>query len=64
MPRGARGRVVAHHGAQEFPDDSARGISRGEHLYTVSFAVPELWGSGDARDEVRIDLWESYLEAG
>ncbi len=58
----AAGRVSAHHGAHLFADDGARGIERGEHLYTVVFAAPELWGDGaDPRDSVSLDLFESYL---
>jgi len=60
--RGARGRVIAHHGAHLLPDKGVRGIEAGEHLYTVAFAAPELWGEGaDERDDVTLDLWESYL---
>lgn len=58
----AEGRVSARHGAHLFADDGARGIERGEHLYTVVFAAPELWGAeADPRDEVSLDLFESYL---
>jgi nitrile hydratase subunit beta len=60
--RGARGMITAHHGAHFLPDKGARGIEMGEHLYTVAFAAPELWGQGaDPRDEVMLDLWECYL---
>lgn len=60
--RSARGQVVAHHGCHLLADDGARGIERGEHLYTIAFAAPELWGEGaDLRDQVMLDLWESYL---
>lgn len=67
LPRYVRGRVglvVAHHGAHVLPDSNAHG--KGEdprHLYTVSFTARELWGP-DARtgDNVRLDLWEPYLE--
>jgi nitrile hydratase subunit beta len=60
--RGARGTIIAHHGAHLLPDKGAHGIEIGEHLYTVAFAAPELWGQGaDPRDDVMLDLWESYL---
>lgn len=60
--RGASGEVIAHHGAHLLPDKSSRGIMEGEHLYTVAFAAPELWGeTADPRDSVTLDLWESYL---
>lgn len=67
LPRYVRGRVGVverHHGAHVLPDSNAHG--RGEdprHLYTVSFAARELWGpDAPARDSVRLDLWEPYLE--
>lgn len=67
LPRYVRGRtgVIARlHGAHVFPDSHAHG--RGEdprHLYTVSFGATELWGpDAPARDSVRLDLWEPYLE--
>ena len=67
LPRYARGRagvVEAYHGAHVFPDTHAHG--RGEDprpLYTVRFAARELWGpAAPARDSVRLDLWEPYLE--
>lgn len=60
--RGARGEIIAHHGAHLLPDKGAKGVHEGEHLYTVSFSAPALWGEGaDARDSVALDLWESYL---
>ena len=58
----ARGAVIAHHGARLMADDGARGIERGEHLYTVAFKATALWGeAADPRDEVTLDLFESYL---
>ena len=55
--------IHAHHGGHVLPDAAARGEHRGEHLYTVSFASPDLWpeAKGSA-DRVFVDLWESYLE--
>lgn len=72
LPRYARGRVgriVLHHGAHVFPDRNAvpigaRGPGTGEHLYTVEFTGPELWGpDADPRLRVSIDAFEPYLEA-
>nr|WP_060529624.1 SH3-like domain-containing protein [Ensifer sp. Root558] len=61
--RGRHGSVIAHHGAHVLPDASAAGTPRGEHLYTVGFAASELWPEAhDSRDQVFLDLWESYLE--
>lgn len=61
---GKAGVVTEHHGAALLPD--ARAVRRREppqHLYTVAFDGRELWGTG-AEDgtEVRIDLYEPYLE--
>jgi nitrile hydratase len=34
-----------------------------QHVYLVRFTARELWGdTAHARDSVRIDMWESYLE--
>jgi nitrile hydratase len=67
LPRYVRGRVGVierRHGAHVLPDSNAHG--RGEdprHLYTVCFEARELWGpDAPARDSVRLDLWEPYLE--
>ena len=60
--RDVEGRIHAHHGAHVFPDASARGREEAQHLYTVAFPATALWGEeAEARDEVMIDLWESYL---
>ncbi len=60
--RAARGTIIAHHGSHYLPDMGAQGIEAGENLYTVAFAATELWGGqADRRDEVMLDLWESYL---
>jgi hypothetical protein len=60
--RGASGTVIAHRGCHLLPDEGAKGREVGDHLYTVSFAAPELWGAeANPRDTVALDLWESYL---
>ena len=60
--RGSRGTIVAYHGCHLFPDLGARGIESAQHLYTVAFPATELWGQdADSRDDVTLDLWESYL---
>jgi nitrile hydratase subunit beta len=61
--RGRAGAVHAHHGGHVFADAAARGVHRGEHLYTVCFASSDLWPEAKgSRDRVFVDLWESYLE--
>ena len=61
---GRTGTIVLHHGAHVFPDSNAH--FRGEapqHLYTVSCAAGDLWQHAESpEDEVRLDLWEGYLE--
>ncbi|WP_363736361.1 SH3-like domain-containing protein [Mesorhizobium sp.] len=61
--RGRKGTIFARHGGHVFPDASARGEQKAEHLYTISFAASELWPEAmDRRDRVFVDLWEGYLE--
>lgn len=67
LPRYARGKVGVvqlHHGGHVFPDTNAHLLGEApQHLYTVAFPLRELWGPEAAeRDEVCVDLWESYLE--
>jgi len=61
---GKTGVVTEHQGAALLPD--ARAVRRREppqHLYTVAFDGRELWGShAEDGTEVRIDLYEPYLE--
>ena len=67
LPRYVRGRigtVERWHGAHVFPDTHAHGGGEDpRHLYSVRFEARELWGpDAPARDSVRVDLWEPYLE--
>ena len=61
---GKPGVVTAHHGATLFPDAHAVGRrARPVHLYTVSFDGSDLWEErAEQGTEVRIDLYEPYLE--
>jgi nitrile hydratase len=61
--RGRRGVVQRDHGVHVFEDDVAPGVLVGpQHLYTVAFTGPELWGSrGHARDRLHVELWEIHL---
>ncbi len=68
LPRYARGKhgVIDRVGpAAVFPDMNFLG--RGEnpqHVYTVRFDGRELWGdTAEPNESMRVDLWESYLEA-
>ena len=62
---GRPGLITAYHGATLFPDAHAVGRrARPQHLYTVVFDGRDLWGDAAEPDtEVRIDLFEAYLEA-
>lgn len=67
LPRYARGKhgvIECDRGVFVFPDTNAHG--KGEtpqHIYSVCFTAQELWGSeASARDTLRLDIWEDYLE--
>jgi len=61
---GRLGTVTAHRGAAVFADRHAESGSKSpEHLYTVAFDGDELWGdSAEPNTEIRIELFEPYLE--
>jgi nitrile hydratase len=61
---GKPGVIAAHLGTTLFPDAHATGRrSRPQHLYTVAFDGADLWGDrAEPGTEVRIDLYEPYLE--
>jgi nitrile hydratase len=61
--RGHRGIVLRDHGVHRFEDAVEPGTEVGpQHLYTVAFTGPELWGSrGHARDRMHVELWEIHL---
>jgi nitrile hydratase subunit beta len=62
---GKPGVIVAHLGATAFPDAKAAGRrALPQHLYTVAFQAADLWGAAaEPGTEVRVDLYETYLEA-
>lgn len=61
---GKPGVIVAHLGATVLPDAVAVGErALPQHLYTVAFQGDDLWGdAAEPGTEVRVDLYESYLE--
>ena len=61
---GAVGRVLRLQGSHVLPDSNAHGLGEAaEPLYAVVFAATALWTSPEhPRDEVVLDLWQSYLE--
>ena len=67
LPRYARGKVGVierDHGVFVFPDTNAQGLGeKPQHVYSVRFAMSELWGEQAARHDVLyLDLWDDYLE--
>ena len=66
LPRYVRSRtgvVDRDHGVFSFPDASAEGNEKPQHLYSVVFESGELWGP-EATDhfKVYVDMWDDYLE--
>jgi nitrile hydratase subunit beta len=61
---GKPGVIVAHLGATVFPDAKAAGRhALPQHLYTVAFQAADLWSAAaEPGTEVRVDLYETYLE--
>lgn len=61
---GALGYVHSAHGNHVLPDSNAHGLGEApEPLFTVRFRASELWANPEhPRDEVYLDLWQSYLE--
>jgi nitrile hydratase len=67
LPRYVRGRsgtIAAIRGCHVFPDAHCGTDMEDPHwLYSVSFGSDELWGpQGRTGDDIRLDLWEPYLE--
>jgi nitrile hydratase beta subunit len=62
--RGKRGIIAQLHGLHDVPDTSAvEARTPPQAVYSVRFAARELWGeSAEARSDVYLDLWDSYLE--
>ncbi|WP_298932653.1 nitrile hydratase subunit beta [uncultured Ruegeria sp.] len=61
---GAKGRILKLHGTHVLPDSNAHGLGEApEPLYAVVFPASELWANPEhPKDEVVLDLWQSYLE--
>ena len=62
--RGCSGTVHALRPSALLPDTNAHFAGENpQHVYTVEFDSAELWGPGAEAAKLRIDLFESYLEA-
>jgi hypothetical protein len=57
--RGAAGTVTRVHGGWPLPGKG--GGAEPETVYTVRFALTDLWGTDTEPGVLYIDLWESYL---
>ena len=62
--RGEQGVVERVYDAFVLPDTNAHGQGENpEYVYCVRFDAKELWGdSAEPREDVYVDLWESYLK--
>lgn len=64
MPRYVRGHrsvVHKHHGVHAFQDDVDEDVGQ-QHIYTVMFRGPELWGSrAHPNDRIYAELWDYHL---
>ncbi len=61
---GAQGRIMRYHGTHVLPDSAAHRLGEApEPIYAVAFPASELWAMPEnPKDEVVVDLWQSYLE--
>lgn len=61
--RGRIGKIVSYHGAHVVPDDSVRNIKTFEPLYTVEFALSDLFEEhANSHDVINLEVWERFLE--
>lgn len=60
--RGHRGVIHKHHGVHHFQDDVDEDVGQ-QHIYTVMFTGPELWGSrAHPNDRIYAELWDYHLD--
>jgi len=60
--RGRIGRVVSYHGAHGVPEDNVKNIKTFEPLYTVAFAVGDLFDEHQgSKDQINVEIWERFL---
>ena len=61
--RGHHGVVHRHHGVHRFQDHVDGKDVGQQHLYTVMFTGPELWGSrAHPKDVIYAELWDYHLQ--
>jgi nitrile hydratase subunit beta len=62
--RGKQGSVCLVFPLALYPELRAHSnVKRREHSYAVEFAAGDLWGEADAKQSVRVELFESYLDS-
>lgn len=60
--RGRTGSVIAYHGAHTVPDDNVKNIKTFEPLYTVAFALGDLFEEHlGSSDQINVEIWERFL---
>lgn len=60
--RGHHGEIHKHHGVHIFHDDVDEDVGQ-QHLYTVLFTGPELWGRrAHPNDRIYAELWDYHLQ--
>ena len=64
--RGKTGTIEQDYGVFAFPDTHAHGLGeKAQHCYSVRFTARELWGStAPARDTLRVDVFDDYMDVG
>ena len=61
--RGRRGVIHKHPGVHRFQDEVEEDVGQ-QHIYTVKFTGPALWGSrAHPNDVVYAELWDYHLQA-
>lgn len=59
--RGHRGVIHKHHGVHSFQDEVDGDVGQ-QHIYTVMFTGPELWGRrAHQNDRIYAELWDYHL---
>lgn len=60
--RGRAGRVIAFHGAHGVPEDNVKNVKTFEPLYTVAFALGDLFEEQQgSADQINVEIWERFL---
>jgi len=60
--RGRSGTVIAYHGAHGVPEDNVKNVKTFEPLYTVAFALGDLFEEHQgSSDQINVEIWERFL---